>query len=69
MDVLCTNAGVYPERSLSEMTEQDLDSVTDPNLHGTVFSVQTCTSLLARSGRGRVVMISSITGPITGWPG
>jgi 3-oxoacyl-[acyl-carrier protein] reductase len=34
-----------------------------------VFSVQACLPALARSGRGRVILTSSITGPITGFPG
>lgn len=69
VDVLCANAGIYPERLLSEMTERDFNHVMDVNLRGTVFSVQACAPLLARSRRGRVVLVSSITGPITGWPG
>jgi 3-oxoacyl-[acyl-carrier protein] reductase len=43
--------------------------VLDTNLKGTVFSVQACLPALERSGRGRIVIISSITGPITGFPG
>jgi 3-oxoacyl-[acyl-carrier protein] reductase len=31
--------------------------------------VQACLPALARSGRGRVILTSSITGPITGFPG
>lgn len=69
VDVLCANAGIYPERLLSEMTEDDYDQVMDVNLRASVFSVQACAPLLARSGRGRVVLISSITGPVTGSPG
>ena len=51
------------------MTEEVLDQVLGVNLKGTVFSVQACLPALARSGRGRVILISSITGPITGFPG
>ena len=69
VDVLCANAGIYPEQRLSEMTEQDFDQVLNVNLRATVFSVQACAPLLARSGTGRVVLVSSITGPVTGWPG
>ncbi len=69
VDVLCANAGIYPERLLSEMTEKEFDDVIAVNLRSTVFSVQACAPLLARSRRGRVVLVSSITGPVTGWPG
>jgi 3-oxoacyl-[acyl-carrier protein] reductase len=39
------------------------------NLKGTLFSVQTCLPELKKSAAGRVVITSSITGPITGFPG
>ena len=69
VDVLCANAGIYPERLLVDMTEDDFDTVLDTNLRSTVFAVQACIPALARSRHGRVVLISSITGPITGAPG
>ena len=39
------------------------------NFKGTVFIVQAALSALAASGHGRVIITSSITGPITGFPG
>jgi 3-oxoacyl-[acyl-carrier protein] reductase len=69
IDVLCANAGVFPEARLADITEQDIDHVLGTNLKGTILSVQACLPLLARSGRGRVILTSSITGPITGYPG
>jgi 3-oxoacyl-[acyl-carrier protein] reductase len=69
IDVLCANAGIFPEGRLEDLTEQDLDQVLGTNLKGAVFSVQACLPALERSGRGRVILTSSITGPITGYPG
>ncbi len=69
IDVLCANAGVFPDSRLADMTEEVLDQVLGVNLKGTAFSVQACLTELARSGRGRVILTSSITGPITGYPG
>ena len=69
IDVLCANAGIFPDARLADVTEDTLDQVLGTNLKGTVFSVQACLPALARSGRGRVILISSITGPITGYPG
>ena len=66
IDVLCANAGVFPKASLEEMTRADLDEVLGTNLYGTVFAVQACLPALAASGRGRIVVTSSITGPVTG---
>jgi 3-oxoacyl-[acyl-carrier protein] reductase len=69
LDVLCANAGVYPERPLDELDDGDLGSIFATNVAGTIFSVQTCRRALRESGRGRVVVTSSITGPITGYAG
>jgi 3-oxoacyl-[acyl-carrier protein] reductase len=69
IDVLCANAGIFPKARLADLTEEDLDQVLGINLKGTVLTVQACLPALARSGRGRVILTSSITGPITGFPG
>jgi 3-oxoacyl-[acyl-carrier protein] reductase len=69
IDVLCTNAGIFPDARLEDLTESDLDQVLGINLKGTILSVQACLPALAHSGRGRVIITSSITGPITGFPG
>src|SRR6266571_3684590 len=69
VDVLCANAGIFPGASLEDLTEDDLDQVFGTNLKGTILSVQACLPALAASGRGRVILTSSITGPITGCPG
>src|SRR4249920_2474325 len=68
-DVLCANAGIFPDARLEDLTETDLDQVFGTNLKGTILSVQACLPALAASGRGRVILTSSITGPITGFPG
>jgi 3-oxoacyl-[acyl-carrier protein] reductase len=69
IDVLCANAGVFPDKALVDMTEEDVDSIMAVNFKGTMFSVQACIPALEASGHGRVVLTSSITGPITGYPG
>jgi 3-oxoacyl-[acyl-carrier protein] reductase len=69
IDVLCANAGIFPEGPLEDLDEEDLDQVIGTNLKGTVLAVQACLPALKSSGRGRVIITSSITGPITGFPG
>jgi len=69
LDVLCANAGVFPEARLADLTEADVDTVLGINVKGAIFSVQACVPALTASGRGRVILTSSITGPITGFPG
>lgn len=69
IDVLCANAGIFTQKKLAEMTEADYDETFDLNMKGCLFSVQACLPALAASGHGRVVVTSSITGPMTGVPG
>ena len=69
VDVLCANAGIFPDTTLAAMSEEDVDNVFDCNVKGTIFMVQACLPALEASGHGRVVITSSITGPITGYPG
>ena len=69
IDVLCANAGIFPWKKLADMTEADYDETFDLNMKGCLFSVKACLPALAATGRGRVVVTSSITGPMTGVPG
>jgi 3-oxoacyl-[acyl-carrier protein] reductase len=69
IDVLCANAGIFPDKMLTELTEADVDEVFAVNVKGTMFAVQACLPALEASGHGRVIVTSSITGPITGFPG
>lgn len=69
LDIVCANAGIFPSASLTEMTPEDLDTVLATNVKGTVYIVQAAIEALTASGHGRVVITSSITGPVTGFPG
>jgi len=69
VDVLCANAGIFPDSKLAEMDEQEIDDIFAVNVKGTMLSVKACLPALERSGHGRVIVTSSITGPITGYPG
>jgi 3-oxoacyl-[acyl-carrier protein] reductase len=69
IDILCCNAGIFPAAKLFDLSEADWDQVMDVNLKGTFLSVQACLPGLKARGKGRIVVTSSITGPITGFPG
>jgi 3-oxoacyl-[acyl-carrier protein] reductase len=69
IDVLCANAGIFPSATLAEMTEADIDAIFATNVKGMMLSIKACLGALERGGHGRVVITSSITGPITGFPG
>ncbi|WP_260435746.1 3-oxoacyl-ACP reductase FabG [Burkholderia seminalis] len=69
LDILCANAGIFPSAPLAEMTAGQWDEVLGINARGTFFSVQACLPWLKRSEAGRIVLTSSITGPVTGYSG
>ena len=69
IDILCCNAGIFPDAKLSEMTPEEWDEVMDVNLKGTFLGVRACLPKMKQRGEGRVIVTSSITGPITGYPG
>ena len=69
LDIVCRNAGIFPPATLAELTPEQLEEVLGVNLKGTFFIVQAALPALERSGHGRVIVTSSITGPITGFTG
>ncbi|MBC7137960.1 MAG: 3-oxoacyl-ACP reductase FabG [Defluviimonas sp.] len=69
LDILCANAGIFPAAKLGEMTPADFDHVIATNLRSTFLSVSAALPELEKRGGGRIVITSSITGPITGYPG
>jgi 3-oxoacyl-[acyl-carrier protein] reductase len=69
LDILCTNAGIFPKANLAEMTEEDFDEIFATNVKGTMLAATAAIPALTRSGHGRIIITSSITGPITGDPG
>ena len=69
IDILCANAGIFPAAPLDAMTGADWDGVLDTNLKGTFLAVSACLPALKDSRHARIVITSSITGPITGYPG
>jgi 3-oxoacyl-[acyl-carrier protein] reductase len=54
---------------LTDMTEGDIDEIFGTNVKGCMLSVRAALPALRRSGRGRVILTSSITGPLSGYPG
>lgn len=68
LTILCSNAGIYPQATIAEMTEKDVYDIFSINVAGTINMVQAAQQALADTGRGRVVVTSSITGNYTGFP-
>lgn len=69
VDVLCHNAGIYPHARLENMTLEEWQKVIDVNLTGTFLAVKACIPTMKNQGSGKIVVISSISGPQTALPG
>ncbi|WP_349270521.1 3-oxoacyl-(ACP) reductase [Mycolicibacterium parafortuitum] len=69
LDIVCPNAGIFPSGRLADLTPEDIEQVIGVNFKGTVYIVQAALDALTASGHGRVIITSSITGPVTGFPG
>ena len=69
LDILCPNAGIFPQAKIEDMSPEQWDEVLGTNLKGTFISIKAALPHLKKSDTGRVIITSSITGPITGFPG
>jgi 3-oxoacyl-[acyl-carrier protein] reductase len=69
IDILCANAGIFPSAKLGDMTPADFDRVISTNLRSTFLSVSAVLPAMTTAGSGRIIITSSITGPVTGYPG
>jgi 3-oxoacyl-[acyl-carrier protein] reductase len=69
IDILCSNAGIFPQAKIEDLSVEEWDHVMATNLKGTFLSIKGCLPHLKKSNQGRVVITSSITGPVTGFPG
>lgn len=69
LDILCSNTGIFPQCTIKSMTEQDWDTMQKVNVKGMFFLVQAALGVMEEQKYGRIVITSSITGPVTGFPG
>jgi 3-oxoacyl-[acyl-carrier protein] reductase len=69
VDILCANAGAFPQTKMIDMDPAEWDQVMATNLRSAFLCVKACIPQFEKNGKGRVVLTSSITGPITGFPG
>ena len=69
IDILAANAGIYPSTELADIDDALWDRVMGINVKGALHAVQACTPAMLARGYGRIVLTSSITGPITGQVG
>lgn len=69
VDILCANAGAFPQTKIVDMDPDEWDQVMATNLRSSFLCVKASIPYFQTAGCGRVVLTSSITGPITGFPG
>ena len=69
VDILCSNAGIFPQAKIDDLSPDDWDHVLNTNLKSTFLSVKAVTPAMEKKGGGRIVITSSITGPVTGFTG
>ncbi|WP_043589816.1 3-oxoacyl-ACP reductase FabG [Geminisphaera colitermitum] len=69
LDILCANAGAFPALKLADMTDAAWDDLFATNVRSLFTCVQLAAPHLKKSPAPRIVVTSSITGPITGFPG
>jgi 3-oxoacyl-[acyl-carrier protein] reductase len=68
IDIVAANAGIYPSVSIEEMRDADFDRVMDINVKGALHAMQACLPAMRARSYGRIVLTSSITGPLVGAP-
>jgi len=69
VDIVCANAGIFPSGAIADLREDQWDDVMNTNARSALFSLQAFLPALRESRAPRLVLTSSITGPITGYPG
>ncbi len=69
IDILCPNAGIFPQTRIEDISEQEWDEVCAVNLKGPFLATRACLGQMKRQRYGRIVITSSITGPSVSSPG
>jgi len=69
IDILCHNAGIFPDVRIENATAELYSRVLGTNVVGTFLAVKAVLPQMKEQKYGRIVLTSSITGPRTGIPG
>ena len=68
IDIVCANAGIFPSASLEEIDGRP-GTGAEHQCARRALHLQACLPWLKQAEAGRVILTSSITGPVTGYPG
>lgn len=69
IDILLANAGICHEMKLEEMTLEKWQETIDVDLTGAFLSVKSVLPAMKKQKRGKIVITSSVTGPVVAMPG
>ncbi|HEV2442030.1 MAG TPA: SDR family oxidoreductase [Steroidobacteraceae bacterium] len=69
LDILVHNAAHLPVRPLADIDTALLERTLAVNLEAAFWLTQTALPMLRHSGRGRILITSSVTGPRVAYPG
>jgi 3-oxoacyl-[acyl-carrier protein] reductase len=68
IDILVNNAGIYPQKAFLEMTAADWLTVMRINLFGIFYMTKTFLPDMVQRKYGKIVNLSSISGPVVAFP-
>jgi 3-oxoacyl-[acyl-carrier protein] reductase len=69
IDILVPNAAIYPNTPIASIPVEEWDSVMAVNLRGPFLFAKACLPHFQKQQKGRVIFVSSITGPRVSSPG
>jgi 3-oxoacyl-[acyl-carrier protein] reductase len=69
IDILVQNVGVYPRMNIEDMTGDFFRKVMDINVTSNIYVIKAVLPAMKQANYGRILLVSSITGNITGIPG
>lgn len=68
IDIMVHNAGIYPVKRLEEMESDLWNKVIQTNLTSAFYVTKACTPIMKKHHYGRIIMITSTSGPVMGYP-
>jgi 3-oxoacyl-[acyl-carrier protein] reductase len=69
IDIAVANAAIYPNTAIANISTEEWDAVMTVNLRGAFILAKSCLPYFQKQKGGRVVFLSSITGPRVSSPG
>ena len=64
VNILINNAGIYMQKSFTDVTEQDFDRTLDINLKGVFLCSKAVVPEMIKQGKGKIINIASIAGQV-----